>query len=343
MAAGSWNLIFSSCFRHIKATDSESKASSRWEFDFELGKPSKHHKNYKWEALPSDEVPKVYRVNHVKRLYSVAENTSFEGQLPKLRYYHHIKKVEPQEENNNVSVKEQPITASSKKNGSTGQMKITGTLRACIISFTCNWQPLLSFQISSKRRNDSRWRRRNKNSSTQPAAELSFDSSFASNTEILYFSLLSIPAGPSFWPFFSRVRSCFCLEFYIFWILFAWVVYMLLIVNDNPTDVYARCCRKFSKIIFNYIFDKLRTKTRFKFVLVIRTVDPSTTCCTIIEIERHSLCHNRLAVCKYFLLQFSSLETIFVSPVIASFVFVLRWFLFPLLWFFFCFVSFAIF
>jgi hypothetical protein len=57
----------------------------------------------------------------------VTQNKNFEGQLPKLRYYHHIKKIEPQEENNNVvSVKEQPITASSKKNGSSGQMKITG-------------------------------------------------------------------------------------------------------------------------------------------------------------------------------------------------------------------------
>jgi Cyclin-dependent kinase inhibitor len=115
-------------FRHAKATGSESKASSQWEFDFELGKPAKYHRNYKWEAMPCDEVPKVYRVNHIKRLYSVTQNKNFEGQLPKLRYYHHIKKVEPQEENNNkvVSVMEQPITASSKKNGSTGQMKITG-------------------------------------------------------------------------------------------------------------------------------------------------------------------------------------------------------------------------
>lgn len=77
--------------------------------------------------MPCDEVPRVYRVNHVKRLYSVSQNKSFEGQLPKLRYYHHIKKIEPQEENNNVpSVKSQPITASSKKNSSSGQLKITG-------------------------------------------------------------------------------------------------------------------------------------------------------------------------------------------------------------------------
>lgn len=116
-------------FRHAKATGSESKASSQWEFDFELGKPAKLQRNYKWEAMPCDEVPKVYRLNHIKRLYSVTQNKNFEGQLPKLRYYHHIKKVEPQEENNNnkaVSVMEQPITASSKKNGSNGQMKITG-------------------------------------------------------------------------------------------------------------------------------------------------------------------------------------------------------------------------
>lgn len=88
-------------------------------------------KQYKWEALAKDEVPQVYHVNHVKRLRSSAQNTGFEGQLPKLRYYHHIKKVEePIEENNNkpVSIKTQPITASAKKNGSAGQMKITGKL-----------------------------------------------------------------------------------------------------------------------------------------------------------------------------------------------------------------------
>lgn len=87
--------------------------------------------------MPIDEVPKVYRVNHVKRLYSVAQNKNFEGQLPKLRYYHHIKKVDQEEENNNkiVSFKEQPITASSKKNGSNGQMKITGEKNCTIIDF----------------------------------------------------------------------------------------------------------------------------------------------------------------------------------------------------------------
>jgi hypothetical protein len=112
----------------MKATSgSESKASSKYEFDFGLGKPARIQKNYTWEAVPSHEVPKVYRVNHVKRLNNSQNN--FEGQLPKLRYYHHIKKVEePQEENENkiISIKTQPITASSKKNGSNGQMKITG-------------------------------------------------------------------------------------------------------------------------------------------------------------------------------------------------------------------------
>lgn len=115
---------------------SDSKALSHWDFDFESGKPAKIQRNYKWEAVPSDCIPKVYHVNHVKRLYSVDQNKSFEGQLPKLRYYHHIiKKVEPEEINNNkvISVKSQPITASSKKNGSTGQTKITGEekLRIC--------------------------------------------------------------------------------------------------------------------------------------------------------------------------------------------------------------------
>lgn len=130
------NLLFLS--RHAKATCSESKAKSQWDFDFELGKPAKFQRNYKWEAMPCDEVPKVYRVNHIKRLYSVTQNKNFEGQLPKLRYYHHIKKVELQEENNNVvSVKEQPITASSKKNGSNGQMKITGEcFCGCIVELT---------------------------------------------------------------------------------------------------------------------------------------------------------------------------------------------------------------
>lgn len=142
--------------RHAKATGSESKAS-QWEFDFELGKPAKLQRNYQWEAMPCDEVPKVYRLNHIKRLYSVKQNKNFEGQLPKLRYYHHIKKVEPQEENNNkaVSVIEQPITASSKMKGSNGQMKITGEKGPFMQSFQ-----LLTFsflrQISSKRRSDSR-------------------------------------------------------------------------------------------------------------------------------------------------------------------------------------------
>ncbi|CRL04746.1 CLUMA_CG017806, isoform A [Clunio marinus] len=116
---------------HLKATGNESKASKQWEFDFDLGKPAKYQKNFSWEAMPCDEVPKVYHVNHIKRLYSHAQNKNFEGQLPKLRYYHHIKKVEPYEENNNkiISVKNQPITASSKKNGSNGQMKITDFLK----------------------------------------------------------------------------------------------------------------------------------------------------------------------------------------------------------------------
>lgn len=82
--------------------------------------------------MSKEDVPQVYHVNHIKRLHSSAQNagsSSFEGQLPKLRYYHHIKKVDPEEENNNkpVSIKTQPITASAKKNGSAGQMKITGT------------------------------------------------------------------------------------------------------------------------------------------------------------------------------------------------------------------------
>jgi hypothetical protein len=115
-------------FRHIKATGTDLK-TSQWEFDFEAGKPTKVQKNYKWEAVPKDEVPNMYHVNHVKRLHSASQNQGFEGQLPKLRYYHHIKKVEPQddEENSNkISIKTQPITASAKKNGNTGQMKITG-------------------------------------------------------------------------------------------------------------------------------------------------------------------------------------------------------------------------
>jgi hypothetical protein len=113
--------------RHIKATGNEAK-TSQWEFDFESGKPAKVQKNYKWEAVSKDEVPQMYHVNHIKRLHSAAQNQGFEGQLPKLRYYHHIKKVEPEEENNNnsVSVIAQPITASAKKSGSGVQLKITG-------------------------------------------------------------------------------------------------------------------------------------------------------------------------------------------------------------------------
>ncbi|KAG5684743.1 hypothetical protein PVAND_013957 [Polypedilum vanderplanki] len=113
---------------HIKATGNDAK-TSQWEFDFETGKPAKVQKNYKWEAVSKDEVPQMYHVNHIKRLHSAAQNQGFEGQLPKLRYYHHIKKIEPQEENNNVPVITQPITASAKKNGSAGQLKITDFLK----------------------------------------------------------------------------------------------------------------------------------------------------------------------------------------------------------------------
>lgn len=116
---------------HIKATGTDLK-TSQWEFDFEAGKPTKVQKNYKWEAVSKDEVPQMYHVNHIKRLHSATQNQGFEGQLPKLRYYHHIKKVEPQddEENSNkISIKTQPITASAKKNGNTGQMKITDFLK----------------------------------------------------------------------------------------------------------------------------------------------------------------------------------------------------------------------
>lgn len=114
---------------HIKATENGDSAKTKWEFDFSQGKPMRLTKDFKWEAVPSDEVPKVYSVTHVKRLRST--NSNFEGQLPKLRYYHHIKKIEPVEENNNkiVSVKTQPITASAKKNEISGQMKITDFLK----------------------------------------------------------------------------------------------------------------------------------------------------------------------------------------------------------------------
>lgn len=87
-----------------------------------MGKPTKVHKNFKWEALCNHEVPKVYTVNHIKRLYATNERGVFEGQLPKLRYYHHIK---PREENEN-KLANQPITA-GKKNA--GQTKITGKIR----------------------------------------------------------------------------------------------------------------------------------------------------------------------------------------------------------------------
>lgn len=122
-------------YRHIKATGSDAK-TSQWEFDFETGKPARVQKNYKWEAVSKEEVPQVYHVNHIKRLRSAAQNQGFEGQLPKLRYYHHIKKIDLQEENNNlISVKEQPITASAKKNGSSGQMKITGKKKSQPVKF----------------------------------------------------------------------------------------------------------------------------------------------------------------------------------------------------------------
>lgn len=114
--------------RNVKATGGSESKTSQWEFDFENGKPVKVMKQYKWEAMSKEEVPQVYHVNHIKRLHSSAQNAGFEGQLPKLRYYHHIKKIDPEEENNNkpVSIKTQPITASAKKNGSAGQLKITG-------------------------------------------------------------------------------------------------------------------------------------------------------------------------------------------------------------------------
>lgn len=108
--------------------------------------------------MPCDEVPKVYRVNHVKRLCTGARNGAFEGQLPKLRYYHTVKKVELPEVNNNdaKSVKSQPITASSKKNGSSGQMKITGKNRRPSRAPGADTLFIFLPQISSKRRNDSR-------------------------------------------------------------------------------------------------------------------------------------------------------------------------------------------
>jgi hypothetical protein len=146
-------------FRHIKANVSETQAKI-WEFDFDQGQPARVQKNYRWEAVSKDEVPQVYHLNHVKRLYSAAQNQGFEGQLPKLRYYHHIKKVNPQEEENNnkiISIKTQPITASAKKNGNAGQLKITGTMEK--IKFIYNYQYLISYfyhyrQTSSKRRSD---------------------------------------------------------------------------------------------------------------------------------------------------------------------------------------------
>lgn len=91
-----------------------------------MGKPAKVHKNFKWEALCNHEVPKVYTVNHIKRLYATNERGVFEGQLPKLRYYHHIK---PREENEN-KLANQPITA-GKKNA--GQTKITGKIKNYIL------------------------------------------------------------------------------------------------------------------------------------------------------------------------------------------------------------------
>lgn len=138
-------------FRHIKATDNDNKAKTKWEFDFSQGKPMRLTKDFKWEAVPSDEVPKVYSVTHVKRLRS-HNTTNFEGQLPKLRYYHHIKKIEPVEENNNkiVSFKTQPITASAKKNEIRGQMKITGksTFSSSCKLFSLHQQIFLTFLFS---------------------------------------------------------------------------------------------------------------------------------------------------------------------------------------------------
>jgi hypothetical protein len=147
-----YNFLF---FRHVKATGGNELKTSQWEFDFVNGQPAKVTKQYKWEALAKDEVPQVYHVNHIKRLRSSAQNAGFEGQLPKLRYYHHIKKVEePIEENNNkpVSIKTQPITASAKKNGSAGQMKITGKAPNLIFLNINFYVPIFSLQISSKRK-----------------------------------------------------------------------------------------------------------------------------------------------------------------------------------------------
>lgn len=159
-------LINLSSYRHAKATGSDVK-KSQWEFDFENGKPAKVMKQYKWEALPKDEVPHMYHVNHIKRLRSSAQNAGFEGQLPKLRYYHHIKKVDPQEEENNnkpVSIKTQPITASAKKNGSAGQLKITGIISIFSnIDFYLHWRFFISFQIFSKRKSGWRWQREKSN------------------------------------------------------------------------------------------------------------------------------------------------------------------------------------
>lgn len=109
----------------IKAASTNiQQPTTKWEFDFETGKPTKIHKNFKWEAICSHEVPNVYTVNHIKRLYSMNDNVGFEGQLPKLRYYHHLKSREVN--NNDVVLKGQPITV-SKKNA--GQTKITDFLK----------------------------------------------------------------------------------------------------------------------------------------------------------------------------------------------------------------------
>jgi hypothetical protein len=112
-----------STFRDVQETrsDCQQKAASKWDFHFDANKPTRKTRNYKWVAEHSCDIPTFYKEISVKR--SVCAS-NFEGQLPKLRYFH----PKAQEENKNeINSIEKSIRAVAGRKGS-GQTKITGNL-----------------------------------------------------------------------------------------------------------------------------------------------------------------------------------------------------------------------
>lgn len=131
------NIFIIFIFRQLKSTTNENqaRAADYYDFDFEKGEPTKISKknNYLWDCAPSKDVPKVYRVCSVKRNTKAPQNC-FEGQLPKLRYYHPSSFEKMQQDNNNnscsgvsklISVGNSTIIHRTRSGGAC-QTKITG-------------------------------------------------------------------------------------------------------------------------------------------------------------------------------------------------------------------------